>query len=197
MTNGTDRAIAPPAIDCRFIQTAQRRVEAMRSNKGDFLEPPVLSDLEEALEQRVQKCELQGENWRNRIYRIELAHRGVVLAKQLVTGTDAMLQYQYEQLRFLAALQIPGLRVPKALALLHAKRLLLTEFAPGKTIEALAAKEGYSVSQFLASAAGEKLAVVLTVDYLRREAAAGRREDFEKYLAAVPDVAPPEHDRLD
>ena len=138
MTNGTDRAIAPPAIDCRFIQTAQRRVEAMRSNKGDFLEPPVLSDLEEALEQRVQKCELQGENWRNRIYRIELAHRGVVLAKQLVTGTDAMLQYQYEQLRFLAALQIPGLRVPKALALLHAKRLLLTEFAPGKTIEALA-----------------------------------------------------------
>ena len=66
-----------------------------------------------------------------------------------------------------------------------------------KTIEALAAKEGYSVSQFLASAAGEKLAVVLTMDYLRREAEAGRRADFEKYLAAVPDVPPPENDRLD
>jgi hypothetical protein len=66
-----------------------------------------------------------------------------------------------------------------------------------KRIEALAAKEGYSVNQFLASAAGEKLAVVLTMDYLRREAAAGRREDFQKYLAAVPDVAPPENDRLD
>ncbi len=66
-----------------------------------------------------------------------------------------------------------------------------------KNIEALAAREGYSVSQFLASAAGEKLAVVLTLDYLRREAAAGRREDFEKYLAAVPDAAPPENDRLD
>ena len=66
-----------------------------------------------------------------------------------------------------------------------------------KTIEALAAKEGYSVSQFLASAAAEKLAVVLTMDYLRREAATGRREDFEKYLASVPDVAPPESDRLD
>ena len=63
-------------------------------------------------------------------------------------------------------------------------------------IEALAAREGYSVSQFLASAAGEKLAVVLTMDYLRREAAAGRREDFDKYLAAVPNVAPPENDRL-
>jgi hypothetical protein len=66
-----------------------------------------------------------------------------------------------------------------------------------KRIEALAAREGYTVSQFLASAAGEKLAVVLTMGYLRREAAAGRREDFEKHLAAVPDVAPPEGDRLD
>ncbi len=66
-----------------------------------------------------------------------------------------------------------------------------------KSIEALAAKEGYSVSQFMASAAGEKLAVLLTMDYLRREAEAGRRETFEKYLAAVPDVAPPENDRLD
>ncbi|HWF19767.1 MAG TPA: ribbon-helix-helix protein, CopG family [Verrucomicrobiae bacterium] len=59
-----------------------------------------------------------------------------------------------------------------------------------KTIEELAAREGYTVSQFLASAAGEKLAVVLTMDYLRREAAAGRREDFDKYLAAIPDVPP-------
>lgn len=66
-----------------------------------------------------------------------------------------------------------------------------------KSIEALAAKEGYSVSQFLASAAGEKLAVLLTMDYLRREASAGRREDFEKYLAAVPDVPPPEDDRIE
>jgi hypothetical protein len=64
-----------------------------------------------------------------------------------------------------------------------------------KSIEALATKEGYSVSQFLASAAGEKLAVVMTMDYLRREASQGRREDFEKYLAAVPDVTPPENDR--
>jgi hypothetical protein len=66
-----------------------------------------------------------------------------------------------------------------------------------KSIEMLAAREGYTVGQFLASAAGEKLAVVLTVDYLRREAAAGRREDFEKYLAAVPDVAPVEGDQLE
>ncbi len=65
-----------------------------------------------------------------------------------------------------------------------------------KTIEDLAAREGSSVSQFLASAAGEKLAVVMTMDYLRREAAAGRREDFEKYLAASPDVPPLPGDEL-
>ena len=65
-----------------------------------------------------------------------------------------------------------------------------------KTIEALADKEGYSVSQFLASAAGEKLAVVLTMDYLQREADAGRRKDFERYLAVVPDVAPSGNDRI-
>jgi predicted transcriptional regulator len=53
-----------------------------------------------------------------------------------------------------------------------------------KRIEALAAKEGYSISQFLASAAGEKLAVMQTMGYLRQEAKRGRREDFDKYLAA-------------
>jgi hypothetical protein len=66
-----------------------------------------------------------------------------------------------------------------------------------KSIEALATKEGYSVSQFLASAAGEKLAVVMTMDYLRREANQGRREDFDRYLAAIPDVKPPENDRME
>ena len=66
-----------------------------------------------------------------------------------------------------------------------------------KQIEALAAKEGFTLSQFLASAAGEKLAVMLTMDFLRREATTGRREDFEKYLAAVPNVEPAAEDRVD
>lgn len=66
-----------------------------------------------------------------------------------------------------------------------------------KSIEAMAIKEGFTVDQFLASAAAEKLAVMTTMDYLRREAQAGRRADFDKYLAAVPDVPPPAFDRLD
>jgi len=64
-----------------------------------------------------------------------------------------------------------------------------------QSIEELAAKEGYSVSQFLASAAGEKLAVMMTIDYLKREVASGRREDFDHYLKAVPDITPQETDQ--
>jgi predicted transcriptional regulator len=66
-----------------------------------------------------------------------------------------------------------------------------------KGIEELAARDGYSVSQFLASAASEKLAVLKTVDFLKSEAAKGRRGDFEKYLASVPKIPPAENDRLD
>lgn len=32
--------------------------------------------------------------------------------------------------------------------------------------------------------------------WLEREATAGRREDFDHYLKAVPDTVPPEEDRL-
>jgi hypothetical protein len=34
------------------------------------------------------------------------------------------------------------------------------------------------------------------MDYLRREAASGRREDFEHYLNAVPDLAASQDDQL-
>lgn len=56
-------------------------------------------------------------------------------------------------------------------------------------IRELAARDEISVNQFIASAAAEKLASILTLDYLRQEAASGRRQDFERYLSAVPDVA--------
>ena len=65
-----------------------------------------------------------------------------------------------------------------------------------KNIEELAAREGFSVGQFLASAASEKLAVMVTMDYLRREASAGRREDSERYLDSVPPAPPVSGDEL-
>jgi hypothetical protein len=39
-------------------------------------------------------------------------------------------------------------------------------------------------------AAGEKLAVMSSLDYLRKEASQGSRTDWDNYLANVPDVPP-------
>lgn len=57
-------------------------------------------------------------------------------------------------------------------------------------IEELGAEEGFSLEQFIASAASEKLSVMLQSDFLEQEAKLGSREAFEKVLAAVPDVPP-------
>lgn len=59
-----------------------------------------------------------------------------------------------------------------------------------KKLEELAEKEGFSLEQFLAAAAAEKLSVMLQTDFLEHEAGLGTRKGFEKVLAAVPDVEP-------
>ena len=55
-------------------------------------------------------------------------------------------------------------------------------------IKELAARDDVSVNQFIASAASEKMASVLTLDYLKAEAAKGKRGDFDHYLSMVPDL---------
>jgi len=59
-----------------------------------------------------------------------------------------------------------------------------------KKLTELAEKEGFSLEQFLASAAAEKLSVMLQTEFLEREATLGTREAFERVLQAVPDVEP-------
>jgi uncharacterized protein (DUF1778 family) len=72
-------------------------------------------------------------------------------------------------------------RLPKSL---HAK------------IKELAQAEGISMNQFLVLAAAEKMAALVTEDYLTREAQQGKRADFEKVLQVVPQVKPEDYDRL-
>ena len=55
-------------------------------------------------------------------------------------------------------------------------------------IRELAQRDQISVNQFIASAAAEKTASLLTLDHLKREAALGKREDFDRFLRASPDV---------
>ena len=55
-------------------------------------------------------------------------------------------------------------------------------------IKELAARDDISVNQFIASAAAEKMASVMTLDFLKAEAKNGKRGDFDHYLGAVPDA---------
>ncbi len=57
-------------------------------------------------------------------------------------------------------------------------------------VRELAARDDISVNQFIASAVGEKMASVLTLDFLRQEASKGQRSAFDHYLNAVPDTMP-------
>ncbi|PYV68409.1 MAG: hypothetical protein DMG97_24880 [Acidobacteria bacterium] len=138
MKHSIHSAIKPSAIfEFEFVRGARLRVAEIRASAAHPVESLTLLELEQALGERVQKCELWAQNWRNRFYRIELASGRAALAKQAVRGTEAMVQHQYNQLEQLSKLDIPGMRVPKALALLSAKRVYVMEFAPGKTIESL------------------------------------------------------------
>ena len=57
-----------------------------------------------------------------------------------------------------------------------------------QNLKALAEREGVSANQFIASAVAEKMASVLTLNYLKSEAAQAKRGDFEAFLKTVPNV---------
>lgn len=59
----------------------------------------------------------------------------------------------------------------------------------------LAVREGVSMNQLISSAVGEKLAALMTEDYLSR-AGRGSRRGYEAVLRHAPDIAPEERDQL-
>ena len=63
-------------------------------------------------------------------------------------------------------------------------------------VKELASKEGISINQFIATAVAEKMAALMTEDYLQERARRGSRARYEAALAQVPDVEPEEYDRL-
>jgi hypothetical protein len=60
----------------------------------------------------------------------------------------------------------------------------------------LAEAEGVSMNQFATLAIAEKIATLMTVDYLEIRAKRGSREKLLAVLAKAPDVEPEEHDKL-
>jgi len=65
-----------------------------------------------------------------------------------------------------------------------------------KQIRELAEREGVTVEQFISSAAAEKAAAWMTVEYLRARAARGDRKSFDRALASVPDAKPEDDNHL-
>jgi hypothetical protein len=63
-------------------------------------------------------------------------------------------------------------------------------------VRELAEHEEISVNQFIARAVSEKMASVLTIDYLKAESAKGNRSDFDYFLSMVPNNAPLAADEL-
>jgi hypothetical protein len=58
-----------------------------------------------------------------------------------------------------------------------------------RQLRELAEREGVSMNQLISAAVGEKLASLLTVEYLRERGRQGRRSAYERVLRRVPDVA--------
>jgi predicted transcriptional regulator len=65
-----------------------------------------------------------------------------------------------------------------------------------RAIKDLAAKDGYSMNQFLITAAAEKLSALETVDYLRHRAERANLSDFDRILSRVPNTRPDAGDEL-
>lgn len=65
-----------------------------------------------------------------------------------------------------------------------------------RNLKALAEREGISINQLINSAVAEKLAALMTVDYLEQRAARGSRRKLRSILAKVADVEPDKNDRI-
>ncbi len=60
-----------------------------------------------------------------------------------------------------------------------------------RRVRELAQQDGISINQFISTAVAEKLAALVTEEYLQERARRGSRDKFLAVLAKVPD-APPE-----
>ncbi len=65
-----------------------------------------------------------------------------------------------------------------------------------KSVRDLAEQENISINQFIATALAEKIAALLTDEYLKERAKQGDRRRFEKALSKVKNIKPEESDSL-
>ena len=63
-------------------------------------------------------------------------------------------------------------------------------------VRELAKRDEISVNQFIAAAVSEKMASVMTLDYLKQEASKGNRSDVDRFLSLVPNEPPAAGDEM-
>ena len=63
-------------------------------------------------------------------------------------------------------------------------------------VRELAQRDEISVNQFIAAAVSEKMASVMTLDYLKSEAAKSSRSAFDRFMNLVPDTTAAAGDEL-
>lgn len=65
-----------------------------------------------------------------------------------------------------------------------------------RAIKDLAKKDGYSINQFLITAAAEKLSCLDTIDYLQMRAERADLDAFDRILSKAPNTLPEKGDEL-
>jgi hypothetical protein len=65
-----------------------------------------------------------------------------------------------------------------------------------KTVRELVEKEHISINQFITLALAEKVAALMTEEYLGERARRGDKGKFEQAMAKVADIEPEEQDRF-
>ncbi len=65
-----------------------------------------------------------------------------------------------------------------------------------KQARELAKQEGVSINQLVATALAEKMAALMTTEYLEERAKRGNREKFERALGKVKNTEPEPQDQL-
>ena len=65
-----------------------------------------------------------------------------------------------------------------------------------RKLSELAAREGISINQLISSAVAEKMAALMTEEYLNDRAQRASRAAFKRALARVPDAEPEDTDRV-
>jgi hypothetical protein len=120
-----------------LIRTGGLQMRRLRSLTAPPPAPLSRGELEQALRRPVARCDLWWAKWESRIYRVEPEQSGTVIAKQLCTQGEAELRLEHAQLQALANLQLPGLHMPRPIALMPEHRTYLVELARGQSLNAL------------------------------------------------------------